>query len=424
MKRDELEIMAPVGSYESLMAAIQGHADSVYFGIEKLNMRSRSSNNFTFDDLKKIAQIAREHNLKTYLTVNTVIYDGEIELMHQIVDAAKENGLTAIIASDLAVLTYARSIGVEVHISTQCNVSNFDALKFYSQFADVVVLARELNMTQVKAISQRIVEEDVRGPKGELVRIEMFAHGALCMAVSGKCYLSLDNLGQSGNRGACLQVCRRKYTVKDTDSDLELEVDGKYIMSPKDLKTIGFLNVLIDSGVKVFKIEGRARSADYVKTVCECYDEAANAVCDGTYSPEMISKWDERLSRVFNRGFWDGYYQGQKMGEWNDINGNKATKKKVYAGKVTNYFKKIGVSEIKLETCGLSVGDEIVIMGPTSGVVETTIELICDANRQEVQSAAKGQIIAVKTPDRTRLNDKVYKIMDSELVSDGTIREL
>ncbi len=424
MKRDELEIMAPVGSYESLMAAIQGHADSVYFGIEKLNMRSRSSNNFTFDDLKKIAQIAREHNLKTYLTVNTVIYDGEIELMHQIVDAAKENGLTAIIASDLAVLTYARSIGVEVHISTQCNVSNFDALKFYSQFADVVVLARELNMTQVKAISQRIVEEDVRGPKGELVRIEMFAHGALCMAVSGKCYLSLDNLGQSGNRGACLQVCRRKYTVKDTDSDLELEVDGKYIMSPKDLKTIGFLNVLIDSGVKVFKIEGRARSADYVKTVCECYDEAANAVCDGTYSPEMISKWDERLSRVFNRGFWDGYYQGQKMGEWNDINGNKATKKKVYAGKVTNYFKKIGVSEIKLETCGLSVGDEIVIMGPTSGVVETTIELICDENRQEVQSAAKGQIIAVKTPDRTRLNDKVYKIMDSELVSDGTIREL
>ncbi len=424
MKRDELEIMAPVGSYESLMAAIQGHADSVYFGIEKLNMRSRSSNNFTFDDLKKIAQIAQEHNLKTYLTVNTVIYDGEIELMHQIVDAAKENGLTAIIASDLAVLTYARSIGVEVHISTQCNVSNFEALKFYSQFADVVVLARELNMTQVKAISQRIVEEDVRGPKGELVRIEMFAHGALCMAVSGKCYLSLDNLGQSGNRGACLQVCRRKYTVKDTDSDLELEVDGKYIMSPKDLKTIGFLNVLIDSGVKVFKIEGRARSADYVKTVCECYDEAANAVCDGTYSPEMISKWDERLSRVFNRGFWDGYYQGQKMGEWNDINGNKATKKKVYAGKVTNYFKKIGVSEIKLETCGLSVGDEIVIMGPTSGVVETTIELICDANRQEVQSAAKGQIIAVKTPDRTRLNDKVYKIMDSELVSDGTIREL
>ncbi len=424
MKRDELEIMAPVGSYESLMAAIQGHADSVYFGIEKLNMRSRSSNNFTFDDLKKIAQIAREHNLKTYLTVNTVIYDGEIELMHQIVDAAKENGLTAIIASDLAVLTYARSIGVEVHISTQCNVSNFEALKFYSQFADVVVLARELNMTQVKAISQRIIEEDVRGPKGELVRIEMFAHGALCMAVSGKCYLSLDNLGQSGNRGACLQVCRRKYTVKDTDSDLELEVDGKYIMSPKDLKTIGFLNVLIDSGVKVFKIEGRARSADYVKTVCECYDEAANAVCDGTYSPEMISKWDERLSRVFNRGFWDGYYQGQKMGEWNDINGNKATKKKVYAGKVTNYFKKIGVSEIKLETCGLSVGDEIVIMGPTSGVVETTIELICDENRQEVQSAAKGQIIAVKTPDRTRLNDKVYKIMDSELVSDGTIREL
>lgn len=418
MKRDELEIMAPVGSYESLMAAIQGHADSVYFGIEKLNMRSRSSNNFTFDDLKKISAIAKEHNLKTYLTVNTVIYDGEMELMRQVVDAAKANGITAIIASDIAVITYAHSIGVEVHISTQCNVSNFEALKFYAQYADVVVLARELNMAQVKEISRWIEEEQVRGPKGELVRIEMFAHGALCMAVSGKCYLSLDNLGESGNRGACLQVCRRRYTVRDTETDLELEVDGKYIMSPKDLKTIGFLNVLVDAGVKVFKIEGRARSADYVKTVCECYDEAAKAVADGTYCAEMIPAWDERLSQVFNRGFWDGYYQGQRLGEWNDINGNKATKKKVYLGKVTNYFKKIGVTEIKLETGGLDTGDDIVIMGPTSGVVETRVGVICDDNRQEVSHADKGQSIAVATPERTRLNDKVYKLLDSSLVSD------
>lgn len=418
MTREELEIMAPVGSYESLMAAIQGHADSVYFGIEKLNMRSRSSNNFTFDDLRRISEIARAHNLKTYLTVNTVIYDNEVELMRKVVDAAKANGLTAIIASDMAVITYARSIGVEVHISTQCNVSNFEALKFFSQYADVIVLARELSMAQVKEISRRIEEEGVRGPKGELVRIEMFAHGALCMAVSGKCYLSLDNLGQSGNRGACLQVCRRKYTVRDTETGLELEVDGKYIMSPKDLKTIGFLNVLIDSGVKVFKIEGRARSADYVKTVCECYDEAARAVADGTYCAERVAEWDERLSRVFNRGFWDGYYQGQRLGEWNDTNGNKATKKKVYIGKVTNYFKRIGVTEIKLETEGLSCGDALVIMGPTSGVVETTVSDIRDDFGKETAHAEKGESIAVKTPLRTRLNDKVYKIVDSGLVSD------
>ena len=318
----------------------------------------------------------------------------------------------------MAVITYARSIGVEVHISTQCNVSNFEALKFYSQFADVIVLARELNMTQVKAISERIAQEDVRGPKGELVRIEMFAHGALCMAVSGKCYLSLDNLGQSGNRGACLQVCRRKYTVRDSESDLELEVDGKYIMSPKDLKTIGFLDVLIDAGVKVFKIEGRARSADYVKTVCECYDEAANAVADGTYSQSKIEEWNARLAKVFNRGFWDGYYQGQRLGEWNDTNGNKSTKKKVYIGKVTNYFKKIGVTEIKLETSGLATGESVMIMGPTSGVVETTVGVICDEEKKEVAQAQKGQSIAIKTPLRTRLNDKVYKILDSNLVAD------
>ncbi len=418
MKRSDLEIMAPVGSYESLMAAIQGHADSVYFGIEKMNMRSRSSNNFTFDDLRKISAIAKEHNLKTYLTVNTIVYDNEMELMRKIIDAAKENDITAIIASDIAAISYARSIGVEVHISTQCNVSNYEALRFYSQFADVVVLARELNLEQVKAISQRIEREQLRGPKGELVRIEMFAHGALCMAISGKCYLSLDNMASSANRGACLQVCRRRYTVRDTDSDIELEVDGKYIMSPKDLKTIGFMDRMIDAGVKVFKIEGRARSADYVKTVCECYDKAANAVADGSYCQALVDECDAKLAEVFNRGFWGGYYLGQTMGEWNDINGNKATKKKVYLGKVTNFFKKIGVMELKLETDGVAVGEQIVAMGPTSGVVEQVVETICDDNRQNVMSAQKGQVVAIPMPSRLRLNDKVYKIVDSNLVND------
>ena len=418
MKRSDLEIMAPVGSYESLMAAIQGHADSVYFGIEKMNMRSRSSNNFTFDDLRKISTIAKEHNLKTYLTVNTIVYDNEMELMRKIIDAAKENDITAIIASDIAAISYARSIGVEVHISTQCNVSNYEALRFYSQFADVVVLARELNLEQVKAISQRIEREQLRGPKGELVRIEMFAHGALCMAISGKCYLSLDNMASSANRGACLQVCRRRYTVRDTDSDIELEVDGKYIMSPKDLKTIGFMDRMIDAGVKVFKIEGRARSADYVKTVCECYDKAANAVADGSYCQALVDECDAKLAEVFNRGFWGGYYLGQTMGEWNDINGNKATKKKVYLGKVTNFFKKIGVMELKLETDGVVVGEQIVAMGPTSGVVEQVVETICDDNRQNVMSAQKGQVVAIPMPSRLRLNDKVYKIVDSNLVND------
>lgn len=410
--------MAPVGSYESLMAAIQGHADSVYFGIEKMNMRSRSSNNFTFDDLRKISAIAKEHNLKTYLTVNTIVYDNEMELMRKIIDAAKENGITAIIASDIAAISYARSVGVEVHISTQCNVSNYEAVRFYSQFADVVVLARELNLEQVKAISQRIEAEQLRGPKGELVRIEMFAHGALCMAISGKCYLSLDNMASSANRGACLQVCRRRYTVRDTDSDIELEVDGKYIMSPKDLKTIGFMDRMIDAGVKVFKIEGRARSADYVKTVCECYDRAANAVADGSYCQTLVDECGAKLAEVFNRGFWGGYYLGKTMGEWNDINGNKATKKKVYIGKVTNFFKKIGVMELKLETDGVAVGERIVAMGPTSGVVEQVVETICDDNRQNVSSAQKGQIVAIPMPGRLRLNDKVYKIVDSNLVND------
>lgn len=417
MKREDLEIMAPVGSYESLMAAIQGHADSVYFGIEKMNMRSRSSNNFTFDDLRQISAIAKEHDLKTYLTVNTVIYDDEMDLMRRIVSAAKDNGISAIIASDMAVITYANSIGVEVHISTQCNVSNYEAVKFFSQYADVMVLARELNLGQVKAIGQRIEADDLRGPNGKRVRIEMFAHGALCMAVSGKCYLSLDNMASSANRGACLQVCRRKYTVRDTESDMELEVDGKYIMSPKDLKTIGFMDKMIDAGVNVFKIEGRARSADYVKTVCECYDAAVRAVAEGSYSKELIDALNSKLAQVFNRGFWDGYYLGQTLGEWNETNGNGAKKKKVYIGKVTNYFKKIGVMEMRLETDGLAVGDDVTIMGPTSGVVEFTVSSICDNDKRCIQKAEKGQTIAVATPERVRLNDKVYKIVDSELVS-------
>lgn len=418
MKRDELEIMAPVGSYESLRAAIQGHADSVYFGIEKLNMRSRSSSNFTFDDLRDIAAIAREHDKKTYLTVNTVIYDDEMPLMRRIINAAKDNGLSAIIASDIAAIAYAHSIGVEVHISTQCNVSNFEAVKFYSRYADVMVLARELNLRQVGEICRRIEDEDIRGPRGELVRIEMFAHGALCMAVSGKCYLSLDNMGSSANRGACLQACRRKYTVRDTETGMELDIDGKYIMSPKDLKTIGFMDKMVDAGVRVFKIEGRARSADYVRTVCENYDRTARAIADGTYGTALVGECDAQLSKVFNRGFWDGYYLGQRMGEWNDTNGNKATKKKVYLGKVTNFFKKIGVAEFKLETDGLSVGEDIVVMGPTSGVAAQRVETMTDDSRQSVTSAAKGQTVAVGMCDRVRTGDKVYKVVDSAQVDD------
>ena len=405
--------MAPVGSYESLWAAIQGGADSVYFGIEKMNMRSRSSNNFTFEDLRRISQIAREHDLKTYLTVNTVIYDGELALMRQIIDAAKENGLTAIIASDMAAICYAKSVGVEVHISTQCNVSNIEAVRFFSQYADVVVLARELSMEQVTKISREIEEQDVRGPRGELVRIEMFAHGALCMAVSGKCYLSLDNLGDSANRGACLQVCRRKYIVQEKETGLELEVDGKYIMSPKDLKTIRFMDKMIDAGVKVFKIEGRARSADYVKTVCQCYDEAARSVVDGTFATADKDAWDARLSAVFNRGFWDGYYLGQRLGEWNDDSGNKATRRREYVGRVTNYFGKIGVSEIRVETGGLALGDKVVIMGPTSGVVETDVLEIHADNGQKVERVGKGDVFAIKTGGKTRQGDKVYVLVEN-----------
>lgn len=410
--------MAPVGSYESLHAAIAAGADSVYLGIEQLNMRSRSSNNFSQDDLREIARIARESGVKTYLTVNTVIYDKELPLMRQIVETAKEAQVTAIIASDLSVIEYARQIGVEVHISTQCNVSNTEALRFFSRYADVVVLARELDMEQVANIHKNIIEQDIRGPRGELVQIEMFAHGALCMAVSGKCYLSLNTLGHSANRGACLQVCRRKYLVNDVETGNQLEVDGKYIMSPKDLKTIGFLDRMVKSGVRVFKIEGRARSADYVKTVCECYNEALQEICDGTYNDESRTKWDERLSTVFNRGFWDGYYQGQTMGEWTNNSGNLATEKKVFVGTVRNFFNKVGVAEVQLETGDLSVGDKAIIMGPTTGCMDVKVaELRVDL--KPVEKAVKGDVFSLPVPDRVRKNDKLYKIIDAKLVNDN-----
>jgi len=423
MKRSDLEIMAPVGSYESLMAAIQGHADSVYFGIEKMNMRSRSSNNFTFDDLRKISAIAKEHNLKTYLTVNTIVYDNEMELMRKIIDAAKENDITAIIASDIAAISYARSIGVEVHISTQCNVSNYEALRFYSQFADVVVLARELNLEQVKAISQRIEREQLRGPKGELVRIEMFAHGALCMAISGKCYLSLHETGASANRGACRQICRRSYTVTDRDTGDQLDIENKYIMSPKDLKTIHFLNKMIDAGVRVFKIEGRARGPEYVRTAVSCYNEAINAVLDGTYCGEKIAEWDSRLEQIFNRGFWNGYYLGQRLGEWTSKYGSSATRVKVYAAKGIRYFSKIGVAEFQMESGELHVGDEIIITGPTTGAVPVTVEEI-RVDLKPVERTVKGERFSIKVAEKIRPSDKLFLWKNVEDVRPGGHREI
>ncbi|MCR9011323.1 peptidase U32 family protein [Gabonibacter chumensis] len=412
MKRTDFEIMAPVGSYESLEAALQAGANSVYFGVEGLNMRSRSSANFTLEDLKCIVEKCREKGVKTYLTVNTIIYNNELEKMRRIIDCVKESGLTAIIASDMAAILYARSIGVEVHISTQCNITNFEAVKFYSQFADVVVLARELDLDQVMTIHRQIVAQDLRGPKGELMQIEMFAHGALCMAVSGKCYLSLHEMNASANRGACYQICRRSYTVKDTDSEVELEVDGKYIMSPKDLCTIGFINKLIDAGVRVFKIEGRARSAEYVKTVCECYNEAIDAYADGSYSAEKIEHWKERLSTVFNRGFWNGYYLGQRLGEWSEVYGSKATKKKVCIGKVTNYFTKLHVGEFKLESYDLRVGDEVLIMGPTTGVVQMHVPEI-RVDLQPVRQVGKGSLFSMPVEPFLRRGDKLYRLEET-----------
>jgi len=411
MKRTDIELMAPVGSYESLMAAIQGGANSICFGIEQLNMRARSSNNFTKDDLREIVKICKENEVKTYLTVNTVLYDNEINLLHEVIDSAKENGVTAVIAADVAAILYARSIGVEVHISTQCNITNIESVKFYSQFADVVVLARELNLDQVANIYHQIVKQDVRGPKGELIQIEMFAHGALCMAVSGKCYLSLHEKSSSANRGACMQTCRKAYTVTEKETGNELEIDNQYIMSPKDLCTISFVNKLIDAGVRVLKFEGRARSPEYVKTVLSCYNEAVDAYLDGSYGEEKIAVWKEQLSTVFNRGFWDGYYMGQKIGEWSSEYGNRATKRKMLIGKGTNYFHKIKVAEFLLESQELSVGDKILITGPTTGVVETTLEEI-RVDLKPVEKAVKGDSFSIALDTVIRRSDKLYKIVD------------
>lgn len=407
MTRKDFEIMAPVGSYESLNAAISAGADAVYFGIEGLNMRARSSVNFTINDLHAIAAQCNEAGVKTYLTVNTIIYDNDVELMHRVVDAAKQAGITAIIASDIAVILYARSIGVEVHISTQVNISNTEALRFYSQWADVVVLARELSMDQVGEISKAIERDNITGPHGQKVRIEMFCHGALCMAVSGKCYLSLHELNSSANRGACTQICRRSYTVRDRETDEELAVDNKYIMSPKDLKTIHFLNKMVDAGVRVFKIEGRARGPEYVYTAVKCYSEALEAICNGTYSEQLIEQWDEQLGKIFNRGFWNGYYLGQRLGEWSHKYGSSATRTKIYLAKGVRYFSNIGVGEFLMESGELNVGDEIVITGPTTGVIITTVEEI-RVNLKSVPKAVKGDAFSIKLSQKIRPSDKLY----------------
>ena len=404
--------MAPVGSRESLAAALQAGADSVYFGIENLNMRARSANTFTIEDLKEIARTCDAQGVKSYLTVNTIIYDKDVELMHTIVDAAKTAGISAVIAADVAVMSYACKIGQEVHLSTQLNISNGEALRFYAQFADVVVLARELNLDQVTEIYRLICEENICGPSGKQLRIEMFCHGALCMAVSGKCYLSLHEMNHSANRGACMQVCRRSYTVRDKDTDVELDVDNEYIMSPKDLKTIQFMNKMMDAGVRVFKIEGRARGPEYVRTVVECYKEAIDAYLSDTFTDEKVADWDVRLKTVFNRGFWDGYYLGQRLGEWSHNYGSEATERKIYVGKGIKYFNNIGVAEFLVEAAELNVGDKLLITGPTTGAHFTTLEE-ARVELEIVQTVKKGQHFSMKL-DKIRPNDKLYKLVSTE----------
>lgn len=402
--------MAPVGSYESLQAAIQGGADAIYFGVGNLNMRSRSAANFSIEDLEKICGIAHSNGLRTYLTVNTIIYNHEIDEMHRLVDEAKRVGVSAIIASDMAVITYANSIGVEVHISTQCNISNIEAVRFFSQYADVMVTARELPLRQVAEITRYIKDNDIRGPKGDLVQIEVFAHGALCMSVSGKCYLSLDNYNYSANRGACLQLCRREYLVKDLESDMELVVDNKYIMSPKDLCTIDFLDKIVKAGVKVLKIEGRGRSADYVRTVTECYKEAVASIAEGTYTKERIAEWKQRLATVFNRGFWDGYYMGRKMGEWTERYGSQATENKVYLGLVKNYFNRIAVAEAQIQTAEvLHPGDTIMVIGETTGVYRAVVEEL-RLERDPVDEVRQGDRFSFATSEPLRRGDKLYRV--------------
>ena len=418
--------MAPVGCYESLAAAIQAGAGSIYFGIQGLNMRSASANNFTIEDLKKIADICREHQMKSYLTVNTIIYDEDLDKMRNITDAASEAGISAIIASDVAAMSYARGLDrggvprIEVHLSTQLNISNVEALRFYAQFADVVVLARELNLDQVKKIHETIVNEKITGPAGKLIRIEMFAHGALCMAVSGKCYMSLHEYNRSANRGACAQVCRHaydafvidpetQYRLDDQDHDIQLKIDNKYIMSPKDLKTIHFLNKMKDAGVEVYKIEGRARGPEYVKTVVSCYREAFEAIEDGSYGAEKIAEWDKRLSTVFNRGFWNGYYLGQRLGEWSDTYGSKATEKKIYAAKTMGWYSRIGIGDFLCEAEELHKGDKILIIGPTTGVIETTLDEI-QVDYKVVETVHKGDRFTIPVKDKIRLSDKLFVI--------------
>jgi len=430
MKLTDFEIMAPVGSRESLAAAVQAGADSVYFGVEQLNMRSHSANHFTLDDLREIAQICRENGMKSYLTVNTIIYQEDLELMRQIVDAAREAQISAIIASDVAVMQYCRKgsgpispispinpIGpvspmppMEVHLSTQLNISNVEALRFYAQFADVVVLARELRMEQVAEIYRHIEEENICGPGGERVRIEMFCHGALCMAISGKCYMSLDNANRSANRGECVQICRRSYTVTDNETGNQLEIDNKYIMSPKDLKTVRFIDRMMNAGVRVFKIEGRARGPEYVYTVVKCYKEAIQAVLDGTFTEERKDEWDERLARVFNRGFWDGYYQGQQLGEWNKEYGSCATERKVYIGRGVKYFSRLGVAEFTVEANTFKLGDKLLVTGPTTGVMYLTATEIHDNDGRPVSEAPQGQRIAIPVTGKIRPSDKLFKL--------------
>ena len=409
---NDFEIMAPVGSRESLAAAIHAGANSVYFGIGKLNMRSHSANHFTIDDLKEIAETCNAQNIKTYLTVNTVIYGEDITTMHEIIDAAKDANITAVIASDVAVMMYCRQVGVEVHLSTQLNISNIDALKFYAQFADVAVLARELNMDQVKEIHEQIIKQNICGPKGQPIRIEMFCHGAFCMAISGKCYMSLHDANKSANRGECVQICRRSYTVTDNETGNQLEIDNKYIMSPKDLKSVRFIDKMMDAGVRVFKIEGRARGPEYVHTVVSCYKEAMQSVLDGTFTEEKKDKWDERLSTVFNRGFWDGYYQGQKMGEWTKEYGNKATEKKVLIGKVMKYFSRLGVAEIAVEANTFAKGDKLLITGNTTGAMFLNAEEI-RYDLKPVDVAEQGWRVSIPVPDKVRPNDKLFKLIKS-----------
>ena len=411
--RNEYEIMAPVGSRECLQAAIQAGADSIYFGIERLNMRAHSASTFTIDDLRDIASQCQEHGMKSYLTVNTIIYGEDIPLMREIVDEAYKAGITAVIASDVAVMTYCRQVGQEVHLSTQLNISNIEALKFYAQFADVVVLARELNIEQVAEIFRLAEEQNICGPSGKRIRIEMFCHGALCMAISGKCYLSLANAGRSANRGECVQICRRSYLVTDRETGNELEIDNKYVMRPKDLKTIRFIDRLMNAGVRVFKIEGRARGPEYVYTVVKCYKEAIQSVIDGTFTEEKKDVWDERLATVFNRGFWDGYYQGQMIGEWNKHYGSCATERKVYIGRGVKYFSKLGVAEFTVDAADFKLGDKLLITGPTTGVIyldatEIRLEL------EPVDKAPKGTHVSIPVPEKIRPSDKLFKLEKQE----------